>query len=79
MNGLEEAQAYEIKRLAKENAALRRTLNLLARCPDCESRLEQCPQEDGPDYFECTKCDFNCQSVLIEETGDLYADVSKGI
>jgi Zn ribbon nucleic-acid-binding protein len=79
MNGLEEAQACEIKRLTKENAALRRTLNLLVRCPDCESSLKQWAQDDGPDYFECTKCDFNCPSVLIEETGDLYADVSKGI
>jgi len=79
MNGLEEAQAWEIKRLTKENAVLRCTLNSLVKCPDCRCELKQWPQDDGPDYFECTHCDFQCPSLVIEETGDLFADVSAGI
>jgi predicted RNA-binding Zn-ribbon protein involved in translation (DUF1610 family) len=41
-------------------------------CPTCGGNLYENEADEGPRWYECDKCDFECDSDFNRETGDIF-------
>ncbi len=43
-------------------------------CPKCGGNLYKDEGDEGTCWYECEKCDFECDSDFDRETGEIFPD-----